>query len=550
MNFESIGIIIAFLSFPLFVIGLVMLIIQTIRKKKKKVSLIIVLGSVLLFFGGFGIFAIGNTISASLAEAVTILPLIVGVALLSWFIYRIVTTKKKRQAAENSMSEKQVPVQPQKVRQPSEAERFYELCKKAGVKDVSTAEGQARLNLCVKNNNLDLDESVAIEKYLLGKTEAERRAKEDEDAREAAVLKDLNEKERVFEEATKRYVTCYGQEKAVKMCLDEAAMYRQIVSDCDKQRKSVMSGANATYMSGKQQEHSWAIHGGIASGIAGGAAGLATAIHIQQKNETIRASNQALAGSVASLAADAITEIYKQKEEAEKNAVLWEKRAENAKSYLVHELPANDLLIRLSPVLIKQVQSKTGAVEVYVKLHSTPNLCIFDNVTAVVDGCIKAILWDGEKKMGEAFFALPYHGATKDCELSSICRSSELKGNQKYTITFESERLWAIETHDKVYDPVEEAKKEEKRKIAAARYAEEQKQKREQDRIKYAKPREAIMRVLTETGSKMDISEILQATPELKGYTNVETLKVVQSLMADGLVGRIEEKRKAYFQAR
>lgn len=212
---------------------------------------------------------------------------IAAVVVWSWIIYRIVTTKKKRQAAEHSMPEKQGAVLSPKVRQPSEAEQFYELCQKAGVKDVSTAEGRARLNLCVKNNNLGLDEAVAVERYLLGKSQAERIAKEEAEKQRAAVLKELSEKERVLEEAAKRYITCYGQEKAVKMCLDEASMYREIMSDCDKQYNAVMSGANATYMSGKQQEHSWAIHGGIASGIAGGAAGLATAINIQQKNADI-----------------------------------------------------------------------------------------------------------------------------------------------------------------------------------------------------------------------------------------------------------------------
>ena len=174
--------------------------------------------------------------------------LIAGIALWSWIIYRVVATKKKRSAAEHGMSKKQTAKSSKAANPLSKAEEFYKLCKNAGVKDVSTAEGRARLNLCVKNNNLRLDESAAIEQYLLGKAEVERRTKEEADKREAAVLKDLIDKECVFEDATKRYITFFGQEKHVKMCLDEAAMYRQIASDCDKQRNAVMSGANATYI--------------------------------------------------------------------------------------------------------------------------------------------------------------------------------------------------------------------------------------------------------------------------------------------------------------
>lgn len=351
-----------------------------------------------------------------------------------------------------------------------EAEKFYELCTKNGIADVSTAEGRARLNLCIKNNNLNMTEDAAIESYLLGKSETERLKREKKESEQAAELKKLNEQEQQFEEATKRYISCYGQEKAVKMCLDEAAIYRSIMDNCDREYAAIMNAANMAYRSGKQPEQSWALHGGIASGIAGGAAGLATAMDVQKRNEGIRAANQELLHSVTFLSADATTKINRKKAEAEESATLWEKRAEKAKNYLVQDYPSNDLLARLNPELIKQERSNTGAIRVNIKLHSTPNLRIFENVPAVVDGCIKAALWDGEKKVGEAYFALPYCGATKDCELSSICRGSDLKRRQNYIVTFEAEHLWAIETPEAIYDPITDEEKLRKKNMQKSKH--------------------------------------------------------------------------------
>lgn len=44
--------------------------------------------------------------------------------------------------------------------------------------------------------------------------------------------------------------------------------------------------------------------------------------------------------------------------------------------------------------------------------------------------------------------------------------------------------------------------------------------------------------------AKMTISGVLQATPELLDYMNARTLKVVQSLMADGLASHEGNRRR------
>lgn len=64
-------------------------------------------------------------------------------------------------------------------------------------------------------------------------------------------------------------------------------------ADALERAKTLRAGAQAIMSASQQKEHDWAIHGGIASGIAGPAAGLAAAADIQAKNAQIRAQNEA-----------------------------------------------------------------------------------------------------------------------------------------------------------------------------------------------------------------------------------------------------------------
>ena len=64
---------------------------------------------------------------------------------------------------------------------------------------------------------------------------------------------------------------------------------------------------------------------------------------------------------------------------------------------------------------------------------------------------------------------------------------------------------------------------------------------------------EGIKSVIVETlkakGEKMTISEMQKANEELADLTNQRISALVRQLLTDGIIERIEEKRKAYFKA-
>lgn len=58
-----------------------------------------------------------------------------------------------------------------------------------------------------------------------------------------------------------------------------------------------------------------------------------------------------------------------------------------------------------------------------------------------------------------------------------------------------------------------------------------------------------ILEVLTTNGDKMTITEVQKSCEELSELSNQRVSSLMRQMMADGLVERIEEKRKAYFKA-
>ncbi len=66
---------------------------------------------------------------------------------------------------------------------------------------------------------------------------------------------------------------------------------RQLQAELDKTTNDLETVVKGTYAL-QQKEKDWAVHGGIASGIAGPIAGIATAMNVQNENAQIRAYNE------------------------------------------------------------------------------------------------------------------------------------------------------------------------------------------------------------------------------------------------------------------
>ena len=380
--------------------------------------------------------------------AVLFLIVTAGLGILSLVLLYYARKEEKQEA------EKQARIEAQKRQREKEykekhphykAEEFYKGCKKAGIKDAKSSEEKARIMLYVKNNSLQMTEKEAVEFYLLGKSEVDKFAAEQRRINEIENLKLLKKKEHLDEADKTRYIKLFGQEKMRTMCLDNANVYKKQLAVLKRNAEKLLDASVSTYNTLKQREGDWATAGGIASGIAGGAAGVAVAMDVQLKNAEIRLQNAQLQSSINSLTGLSYQQNIQKQVEVEKELKFWEKLADKATELLVQELPSADLVKRISPVVVEQKQSRTGAVMLKVKITPASNLKIYDTVNAVVDGSIKAVLWDGDASVGFAYLTLPYNGATNTTTLEGICCSDGLKPNKKYEITFEANHLWGIE---------------------------------------------------------------------------------------------------------
>ena len=327
-------------------------------------------------------------------------------------------------------------------RKEHEDELFYKECAKNNILTTNTADA-ARMKIIAKQLGISYSDDELIQKFLKGMSvtkEMERIAEENERQARFPVIR---KEELLAEQESKKYINLTGSDKRIRMCLDEAARYRAEVAQYEQIDESIANGAATLYSLYSEKETDWAIHGGVASALAGSAAGVAVAADIQRKNAEVRASNEQLRQSVDQFSVQQRLNIWMKQHEVEKIMKRYETDAEKAKLKLVDFRPQEDLLRLLCPVIEKKETSETGAITFTVRVNKA-SITIYDTVSAVVDGSFKVKVMDGKEVAGEAYFTLPYNGSERNSTLSGICASLPA-AEKEYTFVFEPHNLFAIE---------------------------------------------------------------------------------------------------------
>lgn len=344
---------------------------------------------------------------------------------------------QKEQAEKKAAEEKA-----KAFRKANEDELFYIECAKNNILTTNKPDA-ARMKIIAKQMDISCSDDELIQKFLKGMSitnEKELIAAEKERQARIPVLR--KEEQRVEQEG-KKYINLVGSDKRVRMFLDEAARHRAMVAQYERAGESITKGADALYSLHAGKETDWAVHGGVASAIAGSAAGVAVAVDIQRKNAEVRASNAQLRQSIGQFSAEQQLNMWMKQSEAEEKMKYYEAEAEKAKLKLVESLPQDDLLKLLYPIIEKKQMSETGAITFTVSVNKA-SLTIFDTVNAVVDGSFKVKVMDGDRLAGEAYFTLPYNGSQRSSTLTSICASLPAE-EKKYTFVFAPHNLFAIE---------------------------------------------------------------------------------------------------------
>lgn len=309
-------------------------------------------------------------------------------------------------------------------------EEFYKECLKADIKECKNEKEVQKANLIAEKYGIKYSDISDL--YYETKELVKKKAQKELDDS----LKAKREEERAEQKTLVKYEGITGREKRIAMLTAERAALLQTAD-------TLKSGAKAVMNASQQKEKDWAIHGGIANGIAGPAAGAATALNIQAQNAQIRAQNKANLQAFSPL----ITNSYM-------GAVSYESQArgvavsiDSAKTKLLAKDDVQTCLKRLAFTETKVEVSETGTCTVTTKVALTEPFTIFEDVKAVIDGTIIAKIYDGETLVGTAALVLPSKGIGyyhDPYPLKGMCLYCGKK-DRDYRVEFAAVDLWAME---------------------------------------------------------------------------------------------------------
>lgn len=319
-------------------------------------------------------------------------------------------------------------------------EYFYVECYNAGIEKLETSQEIARALLWAKNANIITsqtgdDAENAVRKAL---EVGEHYAKKSDAMARAACAEQLRKTEKLEYQRLTKYLSYRDQEKPYQMYSDLAQEQRDEIDKITGKYTKDVTNIQKHY----QKEGDWAISGGLASGIAGPAAGLASAINTESRNQEIRDHNNTV--SQASYYATMAAALKMQS--VQKKLDEYEAKARKAQNSLVERLPQDELLSKINPRVSSIKVTDSGAVVMRVKFSDVSIVKIYDSVNATVDGFLQAVLLKDGERAGTVIFTLPPEGV-RGCPydgIRGICIDTT-DPDAEYEVRFEPYDLWAIE---------------------------------------------------------------------------------------------------------
>lgn len=312
--------------------------------------------------------------------------------------------------------------------------KFYNECKSVGIKELNSEYNMQKATLVAQKMNIkDINDALLKQMFEKGESMVTSDAKA---AAEASSDNALNAKRVQELNELAENLKFYGLNGIEK----RKEMLRALMRKADKNRKEAEMMASMASRTMLQKEHDWATHGGIASGIAGPAAGIATALDIQAKNAVIREQNAKMMPYVAMVSSSYSNTASGYREEYNRYAA--DLRACNTK--LVSTDSKEEVMKNIIIKDAKYTVSTTGAVTVEATFNIDPNYRIFESTKPTIDGCVACRLMQGNECKGSAYFVFPVEGIINNTKLKAICTKTVEPGAE-YTLVFEPDAVWAME---------------------------------------------------------------------------------------------------------
>lgn len=258
-----------------------------------------------------------------------------------------------------------------------------------------------------------------------------------------------------------------GCDKPIFYCRKRINRLLNLISDYEKQIQSNNNVSTALYNAGKMKEKDWAIHGGIANGLGGAAAGVVTALDIQQQNAVARAHNEQLASSTAQFGSLLNQGKYDTISSCQKEIANLSQKIKYHRGRRTKDFPEIDLLEKINPVIVQQENVMYDKMKLCVKINAAKmTIDSFDNKKATIDGSFKALIVDNKNEIiDEIYFNIPYNGAVKEVELIGYSTNS-IDKNKICKIIFIPINLWVIETDLTIENITDYGKIDNKAQIA------------------------------------------------------------------------------------
>ena len=377
--------------------------------KPKKIGALLAGGGILVLFGSSSSKGMRNGISA-----ITVL----GFLAIAAAIVMIVKGVKKGKEINQANA---VKAANQKLAD------FYKECLQNGITECVSEKEIQKATLIAQARGLQFTDIAALF------SEAKAASEQATADREAARIEQMKAEEKTAFDELNKYSDLKGRDKRIAILTAERA-------EALSSAQTLRAGAQAVMSASQQKEHDWAIHGGIASGIAGPAAGLAAAADIQAKNAEIRAQNEANRKAFAPV----VMTSYEGAHQAENRAKALLAEIESTKTKLVSDDDAVTCLSKLSFTDTNVEVSETGTCTVTTTAKQASPMIIFDDVEAVIDGTVIAKIYDGTSLVGTAPMVLPKYGVKDSTDLKGMCLYCGKEGRD-YTVEYAAVNLWAME---------------------------------------------------------------------------------------------------------
>ena len=316
------------------------------------------------------------------------------------------------------------------------AMQFYDECRKIDLSDFTSEKNIARAEAIVKAHHCGEVSDYAVFYELGAKYSKELNDKVASEEKQERVSK-LTEEEKKKSDELNKYANKTGNDKTIAILGEE-------LSSLISQKKALENfGSTSTQLLSKK-EKDWAVAGGIASGIAGGAPGVATALDIQAQNAEIRAHNNQVrtdaakaqmyinsSGAIERLAG----QIAEKQEELDKEKIK-----------LVGKIAPEELVKKLTFADTKAEISEAGSVYVDVKISMQDRLMIYEDVVARIDGTVCAVVSKDGREISRVALVLPKYGIStgESCDVQGITLA-RVPYEENLAVTFTATNLYAIE---------------------------------------------------------------------------------------------------------